>query len=149
VIQEFFVPVLRFAPFFNAMRNVLWESRTNLIGLTIRFVKRDSESVLSYAPNGDALAAVLYINEPASAEGRAHAHALFQRLIALALDYGGTFYLTYARDVAVKDLKRAYPRIEEFFRAKRRFDPEDRFTSRFFQLYAEQFASARAVTAAR
>ena len=115
VIQEFFIPVPRFTPFFEAMRSVLRESHANLIGLTVRFVRQDSESVLSYALNGNALGAVLYINEPTSADGRAHAHALIQRLTRLALKHGGTFYLTYARDVAVEDLKRVYPRIEEFF----------------------------------
>jgi decaprenylphospho-beta-D-ribofuranose 2-oxidase len=149
VIQEFFVPVPRFTAFFDAMRNALRESRANLIGLTVRFVKQDRESLLSYAPNGDALAAVLYINEPTSAEGRAHAHVLIQRLIRLALKHGGTFYLTYARDVDVEDLKRAYPRIEEFFQAKRRFDPENRFASRFFQLYAEKFPGALTAIGAR
>jgi len=149
VIQEFFIPVPRFTAFFGAMRNLLRESRTNLIGLTVRFVKQDSESVLSYAPNSNALAAVLYINEPTSAEGRTHAHALIQRLTRLALEHGGTFYLTYARDVALADLKRAYPQIEEFFKAKRRFDPEDRFTSRFFQSYADRFPGVCAAAAAR
>jgi FAD/FMN-containing dehydrogenase len=112
-------------------------------------VKQDRESLLSYAPKGDALAAVLYINEPTSAQGPAYAHVLIQRLIRLALKHGGTFYLTYARDVAVEDLKRAYPRIEEFFQAKRRFDPENRFASRFFHLYAAKFPGALTAVAAR
>ncbi len=147
VIQEFFVPVARFSLFFAAMQSVLLESRANLIGLTIRFLKQDSESVLSYAPHADALAAVLYINEPTTAEGRVHAHALIQRLTRVALEHGGTFYLTYARDVDFSDLKRAYPRIEEFFQAKLRFDPSILFTSRFFELYAKKFTGARAASA--
>jgi len=63
---------------------------------------KSGESVLFYAPNGNALAAVLYINEPTSADGRAHAHALIQRLTRLALKHGETFYPTDARDVAVE-----------------------------------------------
>jgi len=149
VIQEFFVPVARFSAFFEAMRSVLSKSRVNLIGLTIRFVKQDRESVLSYAPEADAFAAVLYMNEPCSPEGRLYSHKLIQRLTRLALEHGGTFYLTYARDVGVSDLKKAYPRIEEFFEAKRRFDPGQLFTSRFFDLYASRFSSVRAAVAGR
>jgi FAD/FMN-containing dehydrogenase len=149
VIQEFFVPIQRFNAFFEAMRNMLKESKANLIGLTIRFVKQDTESVLSYAPEADALAAVLYINEPSSQSGRAYAHALIQRLTRLALEYDGTFYLTYARDVELSDLKKAYPRLEEFFRAKQRFDPENLFTSRFYELYARYFPAPYAAATAR
>jgi FAD/FMN-containing dehydrogenase len=149
VIQEFFIPLLQFNSFFEQMRNALLETKTNLIGLTIRFVKQDCESVLSYAPNADALAAVLYINEPSSQEGREHAYALIQRLTRLALDHEGTFYLTYARDVEFTDLKRAYARIEEFFRAKSRYDPQSLFTSRFYELYARNFFAARTAAASR
>src|SRR5579859_4203744 len=149
VIQEFFIPIPQFNSFFEQMRTVLLESKTNLIGLTIRFVKQDSESVLSYAPNADALAAVLYINEPASQAGRKHAHTVIQRLTRLALDHDGTFYLTYARDVEFADLKCAYPRMEEFFRSKLRYDPENLFTTRFYELYVRNFSVARVSVAGR
>ena len=144
VIQEFFVPIHRFVAFLEAMRGLLRGSQANLLGLTIRYVKLDTESFLSYAPHGEVLAAVLYINEPISAEGRAKAHTLIQRLTRLALQHEGTFYLTYARDLELDDLRNAYPRIDAFFQAKHHFDPENRFTSRFFHLYAERFLASEA-----
>jgi FAD/FMN-containing dehydrogenase len=110
-------------------------------------VKADRESVLSYAPREGALAAVLYYNEPLSPEGRAKSNMLTQQLIRLAVQNGGTFYLTYAREVKLNDLRQAYPRIDEFFQAKHRFDPENRFTSRFFELYRPEFLARRAASA--
>jgi decaprenylphospho-beta-D-ribofuranose 2-oxidase len=147
IIQEFFVPLPHFAHFMEAMRDVLRNSQTNLLGLTIRYVHRDTESFLSYAPREEALAAVLYINEPLAIEGRAKGTGLIQRLTRLAIEHDGTFYLTYIRDLETEDLRRAYLNIDSFFEAKRRFDPQNRFTSRFFQNYSGKFLTARAASA--
>ena len=143
VIQEFFVPLPRFLSFMESARDVLRESRMNLLGLTIRYVQRDTESFLSYAPHEEALAAVLYLNEPLSSEGWAQSNSLTQRLTRLAVENGGTFYLTYAREVDPDDLRRAYPKMDDFFLQKCRFDPESRFTSRFFEFYKAHFLARR------
>ena len=144
VIQEFFVPLPRFLSFMESARSVLRESRANLLGLTIRYVKPDHESFLSYAPREEALAAVFYLNEPLSAEGRAASDALTRQLTRIALQNGGTFYLTYAREVEVEDLRRAYPNIGAFFQAKHRYDPENHFSSRFFEFYRPKFLARQA-----
>jgi decaprenylphospho-beta-D-ribofuranose 2-oxidase len=144
VIQEFFVPVPRFLYFMESARDILSESQMNLLGLTIRYVRPDTESFLSYAPREEALAAVLYLNESLSREGWAKSSALTQRLTRLAVQNGGTFYLTYAREVEPDDLRRAYPNMEAFLRQKHRFDPENRFTSRFFEFYTSHFVTRRA-----
>jgi FAD/FMN-containing dehydrogenase len=146
VIQEFFVPIPRFLAFMEAARGVMRDSKTNLLGLTIRYVRPDHESFLSYTPREGALAAVLYINEPLSQEGWAKSNALTQRLTRLALQNGGTFYLTYAREVEVQGLRQAYPNIDAFFQAKHRYDPENRFTSRFFEFYKPHFLARRAAS---
>lgn len=147
VIQEFFVPISRFVSFMDSARTILRESQTNLLGLTIRYVKPDRESVLSYAPREGALAVVIYYNESLSPEGRAKSNTLIRQLIRLAVQNGGTFYLTYAREVELADLRQAYPRIDEFFQAKHRYDPENRFNSRFFELYRPKFLARRAASA--
>jgi decaprenylphospho-beta-D-ribofuranose 2-oxidase len=144
VIQEFFIPIPRFLTFMESMRGVLRESGTNLLGLTIRFVVQDAESFLSYAPREEAFAVVLYINERLSPEGWAKSNALTQRLIRLAAQNGGTFYLTYAREVEPDDLRRTYPNLDAFFQEKHRFDPENRFTSRFFEFCRPHFLARRA-----
>ena len=94
-----------------------------------------------------ALAAVLYINEELSPEGRTRSNALTQELTRLAVQEGGTFYLTYARAVELDDLRMAYPRIDSFFQQKRRFDPDCRFSSRFFERYQPLFLGRQAIPA--
>ena len=146
VIQEFFVPLARFLSFMESARAVLRESRTNLLGLTIRYVLRDPESFLSYAPHEEAFATVFYMNEQLSPEGWAKSNALTQRLIRLAVQNGGTFYLTYAREVQPDDLRHAYTNMDAFFQQKHRFDPDNRFTSRFFEFYRPHFLARRSAT---
>lgn len=147
VIQEFFVPVPRFLAFMEGARDVLRESGMNLLGLTIRYVRPDLESVLSYAPREEVLAAVLYLNEPLTREGWAMSNQLAEQLTRLAVHHCGTFYLPYAREVEVEDLRRAYPKMDKFFEQKHRWDPENRFTSRFFEFYKTRFQAGRAATA--
>jgi len=150
-IHEFFIPVPRFLQFMQAISALFRESQTNLLGVTIRYVKSDAESLLSYAPKEEAFAVIIYINESLSAEGRTKAHDLIQRMNRLAVQHEGTFYLTYARDISFADLQSAYPAVDMFFREKHRVDPEHRFTSWFFQLYQkqslEQGERSRAATA--
>ena len=104
-IQEFFVPIPQFMKFMEGMRSILQEERTNLLGVTLRHVKANNETALSYAPKEDVFAVILYYNELCSAEGRAKAGALINRLVQLALNCGGTFYLTYARELEMDCLR--------------------------------------------
>ena len=146
-IQEFFIPVPRFLAFMDEAREAVLRAQPNLLGLTIRYVKPDLESVLSYAPREGALAAVLYINEELSPAGRARSDALTNELMRLAVRQGGTFYLTYCRAVDLDDLRRAYPKIDSFFLQKQRFDPEGCFSSRFFEYYQPLLQERRAIPA--
>lgn len=146
VIQEFFVPVSRILSFLEAARDILHNSGMNLLGLTIRYVKADLESVLSYAPREDAFALVLLLNEPLSPEGWARSNKLAERLTRLAVQNGGTFYLPYVREVEIEDLRAAYPNMDTFFQQKHRWDPENRFTSRFFEFYKSHFLVRRAAS---
>ena len=148
VIQEFFVPIPRFVTFMEGMRGILQEEKTNLLGVTLRYVRANNETALSYAPKEDAFAVILYFNELCSANGRAKANGLINRLVHLAVNCGGTFYLTYARDLEMDCLRKGYREIDAFFQKKHAVDPENRFTSRFFELHgkrglARQAASGR------
>jgi hypothetical protein len=58
----------------------------------------------------------------------------------------GTFYLTYVQELAMEDLRQAYPGIDEFFQKKHAMDPENRFTSRFFEMYGKQRMARKAAS---
>src|SRR5437016_9871187 len=146
VIQEFFVPIPRFMTFMEGMRGILEEEKTNLVGVTLRYVRANNETALSYAPREDAFAVILYFNEVCSADGRATANALINRLSHLAVNCGGTFYLTYARDLEMGCLRKSYSEIDAFFQRKHAVDPENRFTSRFFELNGKRGLARKAAS---
>ena len=146
VIQEFFVPIPRFMAFMEGMRQIVQDDGTNLLGVTLRYVKANTDTTLSYAPREDAFAVIFYFNELRSAEGRAKGDELVKRLNRLALRSEGTFYLTYARDLDADILKRAYPGMDAFFEKKHAVDPENRFTSRFFEMHGKRKLAAKAAS---
>jgi decaprenylphospho-beta-D-ribofuranose 2-oxidase len=137
-IQEFFVSIPQFMTFMEGMRSILQVEETNLLGVTLRYVKASNETALSYAPKEDAFAVILYYNEVCSADGRAKADALIDQLVQLAVNCGGTFYLTYARELDMDCLRKAYSGIDAFFQMKHAVDPENRFTSKFFELHGKR-----------
>ena len=146
VIQEFFVPIPQFMTFMDGLRQIVKDDRTNVLGVTLRYVKASSETVLSYAPAEDTFAVILYFNELRSKEGRARGDALIHQLNRLALNCNGTFYLTYARDLDADSLRQAYPGIDRFFQMKHAIDPENRFTSRFFEMHGKRKLAAKAAS---
>lgn len=146
VIQEFFVPIPQFMTFMQGMRQIVQDDGTNLLGVTLRYVKANIDTALSYAPREDAFAVIFYFNELRSAEGRARGDELIKRLNSLALRSKGTFYLTYARDLDADSLREAYLGIDAFFEKKYSVDPENRLTSRFFEMHGKRRLAAKAVS---
>ncbi len=146
VIQEFFVPIPGFMAFMHGMRKIVQGDGTNLLGVTLRYVKANNDTALSYAPREDAFAVIFYFNEQRSTEGRASGDELIKRLNSLVLRSKGTFYLTYARDLDHDSLRQAYPEIDAFFEKKHAADPENRFTSRFFEMHGKRKLAAKAAT---
>lgn len=78
-----------------------------------------------------------------SPEGWAKATRSCKRLMAVAIQTAADFSSLMPRDVATHDLRRAYPHVDAFFQQKRRFDPENPFTSRFFEFYRPHFFARR------
>ncbi|MFT7480849.1 MAG: FAD/FMN-containing dehydrogenase [Gammaproteobacteria bacterium] len=61
--------------------------------------------------------------------------ALTRRLIDAAHALSGRYYLPYRPHATREQFERAYPMAREFFEAKRRYDPDELFTSRFYDRY--------------
>jgi len=59
-----------------------------------------------------------------------------EELIELTIAHKGRFFLPYQLYYSRDHLQRAYPQIDSFFAAKRKYDPGELFTSTFYQKYA-------------
>jgi len=138
ILQEYFLPPAEAPRFIDGLREVIAQTGVNLLNVTLRIVLGDTMTALPYAP-ADRVALVLYFNQ---ALERGESEALWratQRLVDLALDCGGRFYLPYQLAYSPQQLLRSYPEIPAFFEAKRRYDPTGLFSNKLFEKYGAAF----------
>jgi hypothetical protein len=108
----------------------------NLLSITIRFVPSANEPLLRYARDHcDSFAVVLYFNQKLNDINNKRGQMWTQRMIELVLTLGGTYYLPYQRYTTRKQLIRAYPQIEQFFKFKQHYDPQSLFENNWYNAY--------------
>jgi FAD/FMN-containing dehydrogenase len=139
VITEIYVPRAELARFFAEVRADFLANDVNLIYGTVRLIERDDESFLAWA--SESFACVIFnLHTEHTPEGIAHSAAAFQRLIDLAISYGGSYYLTYHRFARKDQVERCYPQFEAFLSKKREYDPDERFQSDWYRHCRDMFA---------
>ena len=132
MISEVYLPWSQFLPFMIQAKRDFLRHRVDVSYGTIRFIERDRESFLPWARKRFVciVCNLHVIHTPA---GVAKARRDFRRLFDLALAHGGSFYLTYHRWATRGQLLAAHPRLPEFLRRKRKWDPEERFQSDWYR----------------
>ncbi len=133
ILQEYFIPRTQFVDFVDGLRTMLHRHEANLLNASVRVVHPE-DNFLNYAPEA-MFAMVLYLNQPTTAAGNEAMHSLTSDLIDLTIARGGTFFLPYQLAYSPAQLHVAYPMAAEFFAAKRRYDPQELFTSTFYEKY--------------
>lgn len=131
ILQEYFVPRDKLVPFVDGLREVVRQRKVNLVNASVRVVHAES-NFLNYAP-ADAFSVVLYINQLTNEQANTDMRAVTRELIDLTTGLGGRFFLPYQLHYTPEQLARAYPEIGDFVSAKRRFDPDELFTSTFYE----------------
>jgi len=134
ILQEYFVPREQLLPFVDGLRNIVRAHDANLLNASVRVVGREANR-LSYAPE-PAYSVVLYFNQRTDADGNAKMARLTSDLIDLAQAKGGRFFLPYQLHYGPQQLADSYPEIRDFFAAKRKWDPESRFSNTWYERYA-------------
>ena len=133
ILHEYFVPPERFAEFLTACRDTIPQSGQTLLNVTLRYVEPD-DSVLTFAPAAR-IAAVMLFSQLMTPASEAGMHTMTERLIDRVLGVGGSYYLPYRLHARADQLRKAYPRVEEFVAAKRRYDPQLRFRNMMWEKY--------------
>lgn len=135
VLQEYFVPVENYESYIKDLRTFLLNQPDfNLLNITVRYVEKNEKSVMSYAKQ-DMFALVLLINHDMNEESVKMNQEVIQKMIDITLDHEGSYYLPYYHFASKDQLRRAYPRAEEFFRMKNKYDPEHLFMNLFYEEY--------------
>ncbi|MEW5918000.1 MAG: FAD-binding oxidoreductase [Gemmatimonadota bacterium] len=135
IIQEYYIPVDRFIPFMDRFREILVAGKMNVLSSTVRYVTPNATPALAYAPAVPVFAIIQMSNVGLSSEAQAHAEAVTQQIVDAAIENAGTYYLTYQLYPTVEQFHRAYPRGREAFERKRFYDPNEIFSSQFYEKY--------------
>lgn len=134
MLQEYFIPPEGLELFLNDMRKIVQENQINLINATIRYVKKDEQSALAYAPK-DCFAIVIYFNQSLADHRLKKMESWTQQIIEASLKQQGTFYLPYHRFASISQFQKAYPTWKTFKEYKKHYDPKEIFSSQFYAHY--------------
>lgn len=143
LLQKYFVPVEKFPEFARRVGKVFRAHGDSLPLLTnhFRYVPGNAEALLPFAPQDRICMIPCYLARKDSAAWR---HSLAQatdQLLNAALDLGGAYYLTFDILASPEQMRRAYPQAEQFFALKRKYDPNEIFSSCFYEKYARSVAT--------
>ncbi|MEK3976277.1 FAD-binding oxidoreductase [Psychrobacillus sp. FSL K6-1267] len=135
VLQEYFIPIDEFSTYIEDLRDILKDEQDfNLLNITIRYVKKNEEAVMSYSKD-DMFALVLLVNQGTDEESMQETTRVVRSIIDITLAHDGSYYLPYYHFPTREQLIEAYPRTEEFFYMKEKYDPENKFMNMFYKEY--------------
>jgi FAD/FMN-containing dehydrogenase len=134
ILQEYFIPYARMPEFVDGLRDVVQRNGANLLNVTIRTVHKDSITALPYATD-DMFGFVPYFNVKFNQKENEILRKTTTDLIDTAHDAGGTYYLPYQLFYSREQLQKSYPRIDEFFAVKAKYDLIGLFTNKFYEKY--------------
>ncbi len=123
ILHEHFVGFDAFDSFVEACREVIPASYQEFLNVTLRYVAQDDQSVLSFA-RVPRIAAVMSFSQELTQRGEADMARMTRALIDRIVGIGGAYYLPYRPHAKIDQLTGAYPRAEEFAKAKRELDPD-------------------------
>lgn len=137
IIHEYFVPLERLAAFLALAKTIIPGHEADLLNVTLRDVRKDSETFLRYADQ-DCFAVVMLFNQARTEPGEADMRDMTRALIDASLSVGGRYYLPYRPHASEKQFLRAYPQAPKFAALKRLRDPNLLFSNRFYVRYLSQ-----------
>ncbi|MFS0646702.1 FAD-binding protein [Siminovitchia sp. 179-K 8D1 HS] len=137
ILQEYFVPADDFPLFIDRLREILHNNELNVVNITVRYVPKNDEAFLSYAPKEDMFSLVFLINQGMSQKEIDETGKVVREIIDLALELDGSYYLPYYHYPTKEQMRKAYPQAREFFEKKKAYDPEERFMNEFYKEYGQ------------
>ncbi|MCY3544667.1 MAG: FAD-binding oxidoreductase [Chloroflexi bacterium] len=133
-ITELYVPLPSLADFMAAAARELNRRKANVIYGTIRLIERDDETFLNWARRHYACI-VFNLHVDHTDEGIAQTADALRALIDLAIERGGSYFLTYNKFATQQQLKRCYPQFGDFLARRREYDPDGVFSSDWVRAY--------------
>ena len=95
ILNEYYVPMQHFVPFMDKFRQILLDNDMNVMSSTVRYVSPNATPVLAYAPTEPVFAIIQMSNVGLDSASQAKTADVTRQLVDAAIEYGGTYYLTY------------------------------------------------------
>ena len=146
VIGEHYVPRDQLLTFMQQARSVFRRFGTEVIYGTIRAIMRDTDSFLPWAKE-DFACVIFNLRTPHTDHGVRQTADSFRALIDVSNALGGSFFLTYHRYASAAQVETCYPRFREWLNLKKRYDPDELFSSTWYAHYRDAFAAYARPTA--
>jgi SAM-dependent methyltransferase/UDP-N-acetylenolpyruvoylglucosamine reductase len=140
-VQEYFVKEEDLAPFLIFLKNILEKNKVVLFNASVRFVKYDPKTKLSYTRQGDRFAVDLFLNQKLSPKAIQKTKAWVQEVIDYLIAHDGAYYLAYQHFATQEQFKACYPNWQSVCSFRKSFDPNSLFNNGFFDDYLSPQAS--------
>lgn len=134
ILHEYFVPKEVVPLFISRIQKIIPKYKVDLLNITVRNVKKDSDTYLNYAKT-EVFGFVMLFNQEKNKSAEAEMISLTKELIDAAVSLHGTYYLPYRLHATKSQMLEAYPQVKEFFQLKRTYDPQEVFNNQFYKTY--------------
>ena len=134
LLLEYFIPMYKFSEFVKQAAPIIKKEYDSLLNVTVREIAKDIDTALPYARQ-DMFGLVMLFTINRALEAENGISSMAGELIELAYSMNGTFYLPYRNFATPTQLRKCYPEFSEFLIKKKEFDPQEIFSSGFYQKY--------------
>jgi decaprenylphospho-beta-D-ribofuranose 2-oxidase len=134
VLQEYFIPIPNIDDFLAKYEELLLEDDMQLLNVTVRKVKEDTEAMVSYATT-DSYAFVSYYKINKDRSGLEQMTRFTQRMMDYLDKIDGKFYLAYRGYYTRSQIHRMYPKLADLFRIKHKYDPTEVFSNKWYEAF--------------
>lgn len=134
-LQEYFVKGKDLADFLDFLGNILQKNNVALFNASVRYVKHDFKTKLSYAEAGNRFAVVLFFNQKLAPKEIQKTKTWVREVIDYLIAHEGSFYLPYQHFATVEQFKACYPNWKSVISFKQSVDPEGLFDNGLFEDY--------------
>lgn len=138
IITEIYVPRNKIVPFMQHAKEYLSKNKINIIYGTVRLIQKDEESFLAWAKQ-DYVCIIFNIHTIHTPTEINRSAAAFRKLIDIAVNFGGSYFLTYHKYATKQQVLACYPQFPKFLKLKRKWDPQEVFQSNWYLHYQKMF----------
>jgi FAD/FMN-containing dehydrogenase len=131
MLSELYVPRETLPEFMKKATDVLLAGSVPNIYGTIRLIEQDDETFLPWAKENFACV-IFNLLVTNTKVGIANATNTFRGLIDVAIEFGGSYYLTYHKWARKDQLLACYPQMPLLFEKKLKYDPNKLFQSDWY-----------------